>query len=114
MASFQRKLKEEFIEKIDFETLKLSELKKMCDEYDVPTSGTKEELVKRLTLCQDDKYVKPPVYETIGGKHLVGVHIRDKKGMEQIATLRNRNEARWRYFSCDFHYYETNEKIRLV
>lgn len=126
---FTRKLKEEFIERPDYEKMKVPELKRVLEElsygYDLPTTGSKDELLKRIKLVETDKDFGPVKYETINGIHFIGVHKNDEESMKQINFLKleqskhnSKSEHKTypiqnSYYSCNYHFYITIDKIKL-
>jgi hypothetical protein len=116
MSKFKRQLKPEFQEKRkDLEDMKTSELKAICEEYDIPTSGSKDEVVNRIKLYESGKYVKPVIYETTADKrHLIGVHLKDRETLLKLNKFVLSGEARFHHYASDFYYYRTQDKIKLI
>lgn len=93
----------------------LAELKDICIELDIPSTGNKGELIKRIEQYHSGTLVKEVVYTTIPGRgHLVGIHINDRKSMDSMIKIIGKADAKFDHYASDYYFYKTNEKIKLL
>lgn len=58
--------------------MKISDLKKLAEEYEIPTNTTKDVLLKNLKLYDQEKYILPTTCEKYGkDEYLIGVDIKN-------------------------------------
>jgi hypothetical protein len=121
MGKYVRTLKPEFQPKAkELEELSAKELKLMCEEADLPSSGSKEEIIKRLRDYDSGKYVKPVIYTTSDPEDkkttkilFIGVYKNDKDNMMKINKLHISGEARFHHYASDYYFYQTQTRIKL-
>lgn len=64
--------------------MKLSDLKKLAEEYEIPTNASKDLIIKNLKLVEQDKYILSTTCEKYGkDEYLIGIDI--KNHMKLIA-----------------------------
>lgn len=65
---------------MNYEKMKLSELKLLADCLDIPTNTPKEILIKNLKLSDQEKYIKPTTCERYDKDYyLIGVDIKNQE-----------------------------------
>ena len=65
---------------MNYEKMKLSELKVLADLHEIPTNLTKDQIVKNLKLVDQDKYIKPTTCEKYDKDlYLVGVDLKNQQ-----------------------------------
>jgi hypothetical protein len=122
MAKYIRKLKPEFEEKRkELEEFKIPELKSLCEDYNIPATGTKEDLVKRIGEYENDKWVGPVQYTTsepedkrVPKMLFIGVHKNDRDSMMKVNKFVLSGEAKFHHYASDYYFYLTNERIKLI
>ena len=65
---------------MNYEKLKITEIKKIAEEYDLPTNTTKEIMIKNIKLAEQDKFMYDTTCERFGkDEYLVGIDIKNQQ-----------------------------------
>ena len=103
--------------KEELNKLSLVELKLLCKEYRIASSGTKAKLIKSIldiekpvpvTVNTSTEY-KPPK-----DKKIIGLKSTDHNKRLQIGRLREKNDVIDLYYSMGVHYYLVNKDFEFV
>lgn len=97
----------------DYTKLPLKELKLLAGSRNIDCKETKEELVKNLTLYDQDKYVYPTTYEKSDKGFIVGICLKNSEHQIAIGKLIEKGEANsiGRYFNDRIHYWSSQKLI---
>jgi hypothetical protein len=91
---------------MNLEKVKLSELKLMAEEHEIPTNLNKEEIIKNLRLVEQGKYIKNTICEKFGKDYLVGVDIKDHQKLITLSKyVENKEMKRANMYSSDRVYF---------
>jgi hypothetical protein len=97
---------------MNYEKLKITELKKLAEEYDIPTNTTKDIIIKNLKLVDSGKYI----YETTCEKYnkdtyLIGVDIKNQEKLMACGKFVDNGQiSKSRLYSTDRIYFESSFK----
>ena len=65
---------------MNYEKMKLIDIKKIAEDYDLPTNTTKEIMIKNIRLVEQDKFIYETTCEKFGkDEYLVGVDIKNQQ-----------------------------------
>lgn len=92
---------------MNYEKMKLSELRLLADEHEIPTNLTKEQIIKNLKLVDQGKYIKPTTCEKFGkDSYLVGVDIKNQQKLIACGKfVENKEMEKSKMYSSDRIYY---------
>jgi phosphoribosylformimino-5-aminoimidazole carboxamide ribonucleotide (ProFAR) isomerase len=91
---------------MNYEKMKLSELRNLAEEHEIPTNSTKDEIIKQLKLVEQEKFIKQTTCEKFGKEYLVGVDIKDQRKLVTIGRyVENKEMKRANMFSSDRVYF---------
>lgn len=100
---------------MNYEKLKLSELRLLADEHEIPTTLTKEQIIQNLKLVEQEKYIKPTTCERYDNKsYLVGVDIKNHNQLVSFGRFVENGEMKTpKMYSSDRVYFISNFKIKV-
>jgi len=98
---------------IDYEKLQLKELKLLAGSRNIECKETKEELIRNLTLYDQDKYVYPTTYDKVSKGFIVGICLKNTKHQIAIGRLIEKGEAKCLKMYCNdrIHYWSPQKLI---
>ena len=87
--------------------MKLNDLKKLAEEFEIPINQTKENLIKDLELVDKDKYLKPTTCEKYNNsEYLIGVDIKNQQKLIACGKfVENKEMRRANMYSSDRIYF---------
>lgn len=98
---------------MDYQKLKLNDLKLMVSHRNIDCKETKEEMIKCLIQYDNDKYVHPTTYEKIDKGYRVGISIKNTNHLSQISRLIEKSEAYSlsMYYNDRVHYWSSQKLL---
>jgi hypothetical protein len=80
---------------MNYEKMKLADLKSMAEEFEIPTNTTKELIIKNLKLVEQDKYILPTTCEKYGkDEYLIGVDIKNQMKLNACGKFVDNGEMK--------------------
>ncbi len=97
---------------MNYDKLKIQDLKRLAEEYDIPSNTTKDVIIKNLKLIDSGKYVYETTCEKYGkDKYLVGVDIKNQEKLVACGKfIETKQMSKSRLYSTDRIYFESNFK----
>lgn len=92
---------------MNYEKMKLSELKSLAEHHDIPSNTSKDILIKNLKLVEQDKYIKPTTCEKLNNnEYLIGVDIKNQAKLVACGRfVENKEMKSAKMYSSDRIYY---------
>jgi hypothetical protein len=92
---------------MNYEKMKLADLKILADLHEIPTNLTKDQLIKNLKLADEEKYIKPTTCEKFGkDEYLVGVDIKNHQKLISCGRfIENKEMKKSMMYSSDRIYF---------
>lgn len=96
----------------NLENITLTEIKKLCEKYNVKPVGTKKSLIKKL-----EYYIKP-VVSTLNShngrklpkdKKIIGLKVSEKDKLNKVL----KSKGNFLYFSMGYHYYLVDKQLEV-
>lgn len=78
----------------NYSNLKLSELKLLIEERDIPYKPNKDDIIKLLMLDDSGKYIPETTYEKTDNGFIVGISINNRIHLLEMSKLIEKKEAR--------------------
>jgi hypothetical protein len=116
MATYKRKLKPEFEpKKKELDEMNNKELKTICEEYGIPTNGSKDEVIKRIAAYESGKLLKPVVYTHSENKKLnfIGIFIKDHENLLKVSKLVAEKTIWFHHYASDYIFFFNPNKLKL-
>lgn len=107
MSKIKKIQREEDIENIDYEKLRLDVLKTLVETRNIECKQTKEEMIKYLKLDDEGKYIRPVTYQKQPDEtFIVGIALNDGKNLQEMGKLVEKNIAKNMGLYCNnrIHY----------
>ena len=107
MSKIRKIQREEDIENIDYEKLRLDILKTLVETRNIECKQTKEEMIKHLKMDDEGKYIRPVTYQKQPDEtFIVGIALNDGKNLQEMGKLVEKNIAKSMGLYCNnrIHY----------
>lgn len=99
-------------EKIDYNRLRLDVLKLLADERNISSNGTKDDIIKKLILDDDNKYIRDTIHEKSDNGYNIGIDLKNRQHILDISKLIEKQEAKClNRFSDDRIWYWSPQKL---
>jgi len=80
---------------MNYDKMKIADLKKLAEEFEIPTNTEKDILIKNLKLVEQDKYILPTTCEKYGkDEYLIGVDIKNQPKLIACGKIGENNETK--------------------
>lgn len=92
---------------MNYEKLKLKDLKSLADENDMPSNLTKDQIIENLKLLEKDKYIKPTTCEKFGkDDYLIGIDVKNQQKLIACGKfVENKEMKRANMYASDRVYF---------
>lgn len=113
MSKIRKIQREEDIENVDYEKLRLDVLKGLVDSRNIECKQTKEEMIKHLKMDDEGKYIRPVTYQKQpDDTFIVGIALNDGKNLLEMGKLVEKNIAKSMSLYCnDRIHYISKQKL---
>lgn len=97
---------------MNYDKMKLADLKKLAEEFDIPTNTPKDSIIKNLKLVEQGKYIQPTTCERYGkDEYLIGVDIKNQVKLIACGKfVENGEMKKSRMYSSDRIYFISSFK----
>ena len=98
---------------MNYEKMKLADLKILADLHEIPTNLKKDQLIKNLKLVEQEKYIKSTTCEKFGkDEYLIGVDIKNQQKLIACGKfVENKEMKKSTMYSSDRVYFISTFKI---
>ncbi len=96
----------------EYEKLRLDVLVKLIEERDIPYKKNKDDIIRLLTLDDNEKYIRETTYEKDGKGFLIGIDVKNHKQLVEIGKLIEKKDARCiNQYSNNRVFYWSSQKL---
>lgn len=101
------------METLDYETLRIDVLRRLVDERHIECKDKKDDMISNLKLYDEGKYMRETTYVKDGDGYIIGIDIKNKKHLSEMARLIEKKEAKClnRYCNDRLQYFSSQKLL---